>query len=128
MISLRVPYCDILSVLWNTQSWTEDTETALKELRLWLGWTHAMQVFSLQIFTLYKVYILLENIFFNLFLIQKTSPQSRRNKTMLLLNELKPECDHRQFTKRLQKQRNLTLLYSQADTTYYIHALKINNN
>lgn len=125
MISLRVPYCDILSVLWNTQSWTEDTETALKELRLWLDPCNA-SVF-LTNFCSYKVYILLENIFFNL-LIQKTSPQSRRNKTMLLLNELKPECDHRQFTKRLQKQRNLTLLYSQADTTYYIHALKINNN
>lgn len=126
MISLRVPYCDILSVLWNTQSWTEDTETALKELRLCLDPCNA-SVF-LTNFCSYKVYILLENIFFNLFLIQKTSPQSRRNKTMLLLNELKPECDHRQFTKRLQKQRNLTLLYSQADTTYYIHALKINNN
>lgn len=88
---------------------TEDPETALKELILF-GWIHAMQVFSLQDLVTSGIH-LIGKYFFNLFLIQKTSPQSRGNKTMLLLNGLKPECDSGQSDEILQKQKETSPFY-----------------
>lgn len=57
---------------------------------------------------------------------------SRETKQLYYWISIEPECDawdaHTQSSKRLQTLRELTLLYSQADTTHNIHALKINND
>lgn len=53
----------------------------------------------------------------------------KKENTYFLIS-IKPESDsyHRQYMKKPQRERNLTLLYGQADTVHDIHVLKVDDN